>query len=101
MRINGETKEKRLCVERMAELIMKKAETTRSRSRTRLPLNSKHIVSCYKKESGDVNVRHDMVVNIPMNNIIIERGMISNDQKWDDRKMVMTDTTRPPLGLII
>ena len=56
----------------------------------RLPLNAKHIISYCRKVSTEINNRHDIVVNILLNNILIQRGLITHEQKWDDRKMVRT-----------
>ena len=61
----------------------------------------KHFVSCSKKVAGETNNRHDIFVNILMNNILIERGSITQEQRWEDMKMVRTDTMRSPLGQII
>ena len=55
------------------------------------PLNEKHIISCCRKESGDINARHDMVVNVLLNNIMIKRKLITREQKWEDRKMVRSE----------
>ena len=57
-----------------------------------LALNAKHIISCCKKVNDEINARHDMVVNILLNNILKERGLISNEQNGEDRNMVRTDT---------
>ena len=42
-------------------------------SKAGLPLNAKHIISCCKKVAGEICARHDIVVNILLNNILIER----------------------------
>ena len=55
-----------------------------------LALNAKHIISCCRKVAGEINSRHDLIVNILLNNILIRRGIIAHEQTWDDRKMVRT-----------
>ena len=55
-----------------------------------MPLNAKHIISCCKRVSGEINARHDIVVNILLDNILVQRGIISHEQRWEDRKMVRT-----------
>ena len=59
-------------------------------SRTGLHLNSKHIVSCCKKVSAEIGARHDIVVNVLLNNILVQRGLIANEQMWEDLKIVRT-----------
>ena len=51
-----------------------------------MPLNARHIVSCCRKVSAETQSRHDTVVIILLNNILVQRGMISHEQKWEDRK---------------
>ena len=41
--------------------------------------------------SGEINARHDIVVNILLNNILVQRGLVPHEQKWEDRKTVRTD----------
>ena len=67
-------------------------------SNPRLPLNAKHIISCCKKVSGEINTRHDIVVNIMLNNILVQRGLISHGQKWEDRKTVRTAKDEITIG---
>ena len=55
-----------------------------------LPLNAKHIISCYRKVNGEINARHDVIVNILLNNVLIQRGQVSHEQKWEARKTVRT-----------
>ena len=41
-----------------------------------------------QKSCAEINTRHDIVVkNIP-NNIIVHGGLVSHEQKWEDRKTV-------------
>ena len=40
--------------------------------------------------SAEINARHDNVVNILLNNILVQRGLITHEQKWEDRKTVRT-----------
>ena len=86
-----EIQEDLLCVGKRKELITKKrAETRCWCSKTGLPLNAKHIVSCCKKVASEINTRHDIVVNILLNNILNQRGLIAHEQMWEDRKAVRT-----------
>ena len=91
LKVIREIEENLLCVGKRNELITKKkAESRCLCSKTWLTLNAKHIVSCCKKVSNEINNRHDSVVNNLLNNIMIQRGLISNEQKVEDRKMVRT-----------
>ena len=63
-----------------------------------LQLNARHIVSCCRKVAGEINARHDIVVNILLNNILIQRGLALHEQKWDDRKMVRTNADEITIG---
>ena len=92
MKVILEIQENLLCVGKRKELIAKKkAETKCWCSKTGMPLNAKHIVSCCRKVSAEINnARHDVIVNILLNNILKQRGLISHEQKWDDGKMVRT-----------
>ena len=40
-------------------------------SKAGLALNSKHIVSCCKNVSGEINTRNDNIVHIILNNILV------------------------------
>ena len=87
MKVIREIQENILCIGKRKELITKKrAETVSWCSKTGLPLNAKHIISCCKKVSGEIAARHDIVVNILLNNILVQRGLIDREQKWEDRK---------------
>ena len=91
MKVIREIQENLLCVGKRKELITK--EKTSSKcfcSQTGLPLTAKHIISCCRRVAGEINARHDIVVNILLNNVLKQRGLISHEQKWDDRKMVRT-----------
>ena len=55
-------------------------------------------MSCCRKVVGEINTRHDLVVNILLNNIMIMRKLITHEQKWEDRKMVRTDTDEITVG---
>ena len=68
----------------------KKAETICWCSKAGPALNAKHIISCCKRVSCEINARHDIVVNILLNNILVQRGLISHEQKLEDRKTVRT-----------
>ena len=82
MKVIREIQENLLCVGKRKELITKKrAETQCWCSKTGLPLNAKHIVSCCRKVSSEINARHDIVVNILLNNVLKQRGLITHEQK--------------------
>ena len=68
----------------------KTAETKCWCSKSGPTLNARHIISCCRKVSSEINTRHDIVVNILLNKILFQRGLISHEQKWEDRKMVRT-----------
>ena len=46
----------------------------------------------------EINAGHDLVVNILLNNILIQRGMVTHEQKWEDRKMVKTGRDEITVG---
>ena len=78
-----------LCVGKRREMITKKrTETMCWCSKTGLPLNAKHIINCCRKVTGVINARHDIVVDVFPNDNLIQRGVITHEQKWDDGKMV-------------
>ena len=94
-----EIQEKLIWVGRRKEMITKKkAEVMCRCSKAGLPLNAKHIISCCKTVSGEITARHDIAVNILLNNIHVRRGLISHEQKWDDRKTVRTRTDEITVG---
>ena len=70
------------------KLVTKKTETTCFCIQTGMPLSDKHITTCCRKVSGEINARHNIVVNILLNNVLIQRGLITYEQKWEERKMV-------------
>ena len=61
-------------------------------------MNAKHIISCCMKVSGDINARHDIVVNILLNNILKQRRLITHEQRWEERKTVRTPTDEITIG---
>ena len=63
-----------------------------------MALNAKHIISNCKKVAGEICARHDIVVNILLNNILIQRGLITHEQKWEDRKTVRTPRDEITVG---
>ena len=67
-------------------------------SKTGLPLNAKHIISCCRRVAGEINIRHDIVVNILLNNILVQSGHVTHEQQWDDRKMVRTGRDEITIG---
>ena len=71
----------------------KKTWTTCWRRNTGMPLSrtQKHIISCCKKVSAEVGARHDIVVNVLLNkNILVQRGLIAHEQRWEQRKTIRT-----------
>ena len=99
MKVIREILENLLCVGKRKELITKKsAETVCFCSKTGRASNAKHIISCCRKVSGEINSRHDIVVNILLNNILKRRGLITHEQRWEDRKMVRTPTDLITIG---
>ena len=61
-------------------------------------LTAKHIISCCRKVSGEINSRHDVVVNILLNNILVQRGLSTHEQRWEDMKMVKAENDEIALG---
>ena len=51
-------------------------------------------------QEGDpeINARHDIVVNILLNNVLKQRGLITPEQKWGERKMVRTPSDEITIG---
>ena len=89
MKVIREIQENLLCVGKRTGLRTKmKTESKCWLSKTGLPLNAKHNISCCKKATGEINTRHGMIVNTLLNNILKQRGLISHEQRWEDRKMV-------------
>ena len=68
MKMIREIQENLLCVGKRKELITKQTTNTKCYcSKAGLALNAKHIVSNCKKVSGEINARHDIIVNILLN----------------------------------
>ena len=89
-----------LCIVKRKELITKtKAETMCFCSNNGLPLTAKHIISCSRNVNSQINARHDMAVNILLNNnILIQRGQVTHEQNWDVRKIVRTPSDEITIG---
>ena len=99
MKVIREIQENLLCVGRRKELITKKkAETQCWCSKSGMTLNAKHIVSSCRKVAREINTRHDIVVNILLNNILRQRDLIAREQRWEDRKMVRTPSDEITIG---
>ena len=49
----------------------------------------KTLISCCKRVFGEISTCHD-IVNILLNNILKQRGLVSHEQKWEERKTVRT-----------
>ena len=99
MKIIREIQENLLCVGKRKEMITKKkAELKCFCSKTGAQLTAKHIISCCRKVSGEINARHDIVVNILLNNILIKRRLISHEQKWEERKTVRSQNDEITIG---
>ena len=50
------------------------------------------------KVNAEINARHDIVVNILINNIPKQRGLVSKEQNWDDMKMAKTTRDEITIG---
>ena len=99
MKVIREIQENLLWVGKRKEMITKKkAETTCFCSKTGRALNAKHIISCCTKVAGEISARHDSVVNILLNNILIQRRLISHEQKWEERKTVRSQNDEITIG---
>ena len=99
MKIIREIQENLLCVGKRKEMITKKkAESKCWCSQSGQALNAKHIVSNCRKVSREINTRHDIVVNILLNNILKQRGLITHEQNWEDRKMVKSPKDEITIG---
>ena len=99
MKVIREIQENLLCIGKRKEMITKKrAETKCWCSKEGMQLTAKHIVSCCRKVSAEINARHDIVVNILLNNILIRRGLVTNEQKWDERKTARTPKDEITVG---
>ena len=61
-------------------------------------MKARHIVSCCKEVSGENNSNHNIVVNILLNNILLQRGLVTHERKWEDKKMVRTPTDEIAIG---
>ena len=100
MKIIREIQENLLCVGKMKERIAKKKVGLKCFcSKTGAQLNAKHIISCCWKVSGDINARHDMVVNILLNNIMIKRGLIAQNKSGKTGRWSGQTPMRSPSGL--
>ena len=100
MKVIREIQENLLCVGKRKELITKqRTETLCWCSKTRLPLNAKHTIRCCMRMSGEIITRHGIVLNVLLNNILIQRGLISNEQKWEDRKTVRSARDEITVGI--
>ena len=58
----------------------------------------KHIVSCCVRVTGEINERYNIVGNILPNSILKKRGLISNEQRWEERKFVRTPNDEITIG---
>ena len=95
-----EIQENILCIGKRKRLITEqKTESKCFCSQTGLPLNAKHIITCCRKVNAEINARHDLVVNILLNNILVQRGLNANEQRWEDRKMVRTPNDEITIGI--
>ena len=99
MKVIREIQENLLCVGKRRELMTKKKTDSKCWcTKTGLSLTARHIISCCRKVSGEINARHDIVVNILLNNILIQRGLITHEQRWEERKMVRTANDEITIG---
>ena len=98
MKVIGEMLENLHCVGKRNRLVMKKAETKCWCSKAGQTLNAKHIIGYCRKASGEINARHDTVVNVLLNNILRKRGLVVHERKWEEWEMVRTAQIRSPSG---
>ena len=99
MKVIREIQENLLCVGKRKERITKnKVDSKCWCCKTGAQLNARHIVSCCKKVSGEINAHHDAVVNILLNNIIKQRGLLSREQRWEDCRTVRTPNDEITIG---
>ena len=94
-----EIQETLMCVGKRKELITKNpAQKTCWWSKSGLALNAKHITRKSKKVACEICAGQDIIVNIIMNNILVQRGLVSQEQKWEDRKTVRTPRDEITVG---
>ena len=63
-----------LCVGKRKAVITKKNVKSKCWcSESGLAPNAKHVINCCRKVNGEINSRHDIIVNILLNNILIQR----------------------------
>ena len=99
IKVIREIQENLLCVGKRRELITKKRDETKCWcSKAGMVLNAKHIISNCRKIGCEIIARHDVVVNILLNNILTQRGLITHEQKWEDRKTVRTCRDKITVG---
>ena len=79
-----------LCVGKRNDVLTKKSDSKCLCTKSVLARNAKHIMSCCRKVSMEIHTRHDTVVKILLNNILVQRGVIYHEQKLEDRKTVMS-----------
>ena len=58
----------------------------------------KNIISCCKKVSAETNITNDIVVNILLNNIPFQRGLVTHEQKLEEMKTVRTARDEIAIG---
>ena len=94
-----EIQENLLCVGKRKALITKQNVGMKCWcSKTGAQLNARHIISCCRKVSAEINTLHDLVVNILLNNIRVQRRLTTNEQRWEDRKTVRTPRDEIAIG---
>ena len=74
MKVIREIQENLLCVGKRKALITKQNVDTKCWcSKSWQALNARHIISCCMKASAEINARHDIIVSILLNNILIQK----------------------------
>ena len=53
-------------------------------------------MSCCRKVSGEITARHDIVVNIFLNNILVQRGLITMNRGGKPERKFRLPETRGP-----
>ena len=67
-------------------------------SKTGKTLNTKHIIRCCGKVSRELNARHDTVVNILLDIIVVQRWLMAHEHELEDWKMVRTANDEIAIG---
>ena len=98
MRVIREIQENLLCVGRRKDLLTKKKGVDVLAQQGGVAFEYKAQSAAAKKVSAEINTRNDLAVNILLNIIHTQRGLITHEQKWEERKTVRTRTDEITVG---